>query len=88
MTRNLSRLFQPKSIAVIGGGAWCNSVVEQCLKMGFAGAVWPVHPTKPVIGDVAAFARLEDLPGPPDAVFIGINLLSDVLYKLLDPRAR
>ncbi|MGK7651633.1 acetate--CoA ligase family protein [Roseovarius sp. B08] len=71
--RHLSRLFQPRSIAVIGGGAWCKSVVEQCLKMGFAGPVWPVHPTRAEIAGQPARARLEDLPEPPDAVFIGVN---------------
>ena len=71
--RDLSRLFQPRSIAVIGGGAWCANVIEQCAKMGFAGPVWPVHPTRSELGGVAAFASLDDLPGVPDAVFIGVN---------------
>ncbi|QFT94382.1 hypothetical protein FIU86_16150 [Roseovarius sp. THAF9] len=71
--RDLSRLFQPKSIAVIGGGAWCTNVVEQCQKMSFSGPVWPVHPIKSEIAGLPAFARLEDLPEPPDAVFIGVN---------------
>ena len=70
---DLSRLLQPKSIAVIGGGAWCASVVEQCLKMGFGGPVWPVHPKKPEIAGVASFPDVSDLPGPPDATFIGVN---------------
>lgn len=70
---DLSRLLQPRSIAVIGGGAWCASVVEQCRKMGFAGPVWPVHPKRAEIGGVAAFERLQDLPGAPDAAFIGVN---------------
>ena len=70
---DLSRLLQPRSIAVIGGGAWCASVVEQCRKMGFAGPVWPVHPKRAEVGGVAAFRRLEDLPGAPDAAFIGVN---------------
>ncbi len=71
--RDLSRLFQPRSIAVIGGGAWCASVVEQCRKMGFAGPVWPVHPTRPEIAGQPAHATLDDLPAPPDAVFVGVN---------------
>ncbi|WP_420558181.1 acetate--CoA ligase family protein [Roseovarius sp.] len=71
--RDLSRLIQPKSIAVIGGGAWCTSVVEQCRKMAFSGPVWPVHPSKAKIAGLPACARLEDLPAPPDAVFIGVN---------------
>ncbi|MDM8167598.1 acetate--CoA ligase family protein [Roseovarius sp.] len=70
---DLSRLLQPRSIAVIGGGAWCASVVEQCRKMGFAGPVWPVHPKRTEVGGVAAFQRLEDLPDAPDAAFIGVN---------------
>ena len=70
---DLSRLFRPRSIAVIGGGAWCASVVEQCRKMGFDGPVWPVHPSKSEIGGLPTLARLEDLPEPPDAVFIGVN---------------
>jgi acyl-CoA synthetase (NDP forming) len=70
---DLTRLLQPKSIAVIGGGAWCASVVKQCRQMGFPGPVWPVHPTKAEIGGVSAIPRLEDMPGIPDAVFIGVN---------------
>ena len=73
MTRSLDRLLRPGSIAVVGGGAWCTSVVEQCGKIGFAGPVWPVHPTRPEIAGCAAFASLEELPGLPDAVFIGVN---------------
>lgn len=70
---DLSRLMQPGSIAVIGGGAWCASVVEQCRKMGFAGPVWPVHPKRAEVAGTPAFARLQDLPGVPDATFIGVN---------------
>ena len=44
--RDLSRLLRPESIAVIGGGAWCLSVVEQCRKMEFGGPIWAVHPKR------------------------------------------
>ena len=71
--RDLSRLFRPGSIAVIGGGAWCASVVEQCARMGFDGPVWPVHPKRAEVSGVPAVASLEALPGVPDAVFIGVN---------------
>jgi acyl-CoA synthetase (NDP forming) len=27
--KNLNRLFKPKSIAVIGGGSWCEAVIDQ-----------------------------------------------------------
>ncbi|MBN8291641.1 acetate--CoA ligase family protein [Rhodobacter sp. NTK016B] len=68
----LSRLMRPRSIAVLGAG-WAANVIEQCQKMGFDGPVWPVHPTRDEIGDVACFRSLADLPEPPDAVFIGVN---------------
>jgi acyl-CoA synthetase (NDP forming) len=69
----LSRLFRPRSVAVIGGGAWGEAVVRACAGIGFAGPVWPVHPNRAEIGGIAAFRRIEDLPGAPDAAFVGIN---------------
>ena len=73
MTRNLSRLFRPKSIAVFGGGFWGPNVVEQCLKMGFDGPVWPVHPTRNEVHGLPCFRTVEELPEAPDASFIGVN---------------
>ncbi|AAV97421.1 acyl-CoA synthetase (plasmid) [Ruegeria pomeroyi DSS-3] len=73
MSKGLSRMFQPRSIAVIGGGAWCRQVIVQCRRMGYGGAIWPVHPKAVEVEGYPAFARLEDLPGAPDAAFIGIN---------------
>ncbi|MCV3238380.1 acetate--CoA ligase family protein [Mesorhizobium sp. ZC-5] len=69
----LERLLRPKSIAVIGGGAFGTSVVKQSLKMGFAGDIWPVHPTKDTIEGVKAYKTVAELPGAPDATFIGVN---------------
>lgn len=73
MTRGLNRLLRPRTIAVVGGGAWCRQVVEQCRKMGFEGTVWPVHPTAAEISGVPAFADVTALPSAPDACFIGVN---------------
>ncbi|UUX48829.1 acetate--CoA ligase family protein [Nisaea acidiphila] len=73
MRPGLERLFRPKSIAVIGGGAWCANVVSECAKIGFGGAVWPVHPKRSEVAGRTAYASIEDLPGAPDATFIGIN---------------
>lgn len=76
MTR-LDRLLRPKTIAVLGAG-WALNVIEQCRKMGFAGEVWPVHPTKAEIGGLKAYASLADLPSAPDATFIGVNRFATV----------
>ena len=40
---DLNRLICPRSIAVVGGGAWCEQVIRQTELMGFDGAIWPVH---------------------------------------------
>lgn len=66
-------MLRPRSIAVIGGGAWCAQVIGQCEKMGFDGAIWPVHPKAVTFGGLGAFPSVDDLPEPPDAVFVGIN---------------
>ena len=73
----LDRLMRPKSIAVMGAG-WALNVITQCRKMGFAGQVWPVHPTKAEIGGLRAYASLADLPGVPDATFVGVNRFATV----------
>jgi acetyl-CoA synthetase len=73
MTKDLTRLLRPNSIAVIGGGAWCQQVILQSERTGYAGQIWPVHPKATEIAGHGAYARLEDLPASPDAVFIGIN---------------
>jgi acyl-CoA synthetase (NDP forming) len=83
MTR-LSRLLRPRTIAVVGGGFFAPNVVRQCLKMEFAGDVWPVHPSKDEVAGVKAYRSLEELPSAPDATFIGVNrnLTIDVVREL------
>lgn len=73
MGRDLTRLLNPKSIAVVGGGAWCASVIAQCQKMGFSGPIWPIHPKASEISGLQAYASIDALPEAPDACFIGVN---------------
>ncbi|NNE51843.1 MAG: acetate--CoA ligase family protein, partial [Sulfitobacter sp.] len=73
MTHDLRRLFQPQSIAVIGGGEWCRQVVLQCQKIGFQGALWPLHTSAREICGLPAFRSISDLPCAPDATFVGVN---------------
>lgn len=65
-------MLNPQSIAVIGG-APAARVVEQCLKLGYKGKIWPVHPSKSEMHGVKCFASIADLPGPPDATFVAVN---------------
>ena len=54
--------------------------------MGFAGEIWPVHPSKDEVAGVQAFRSIADLPGAPDATFIGVNrnLTIDIVRELRD----
>ncbi len=72
MTKDLSRVLRPKSIAVFGG-SWSAAVLKQCRKMGFAGDLWPVHPNRDEIEGVRCYRSVAELPGAPDVSFIGVN---------------
>ena len=71
--RDLTRLLKPKSIAVIGGGAWCASIISAAKQIGFDGPLHPVHPTGKQIAGHKSLRSLEEVPGPIDAAFIGVN---------------
>ncbi|SFU09638.1 acetate--CoA ligase family protein [Sedimentitalea nanhaiensis] len=71
--RDLARLLNPHSIAVIGGGAWCASIMQAADRIGFSGEIFPVHPEGKNISGRKALRRLEDWPEPIDAAFVGIN---------------
>jgi acyl-CoA synthetase (NDP forming) len=68
----LHRLLAPRSIAIVGGAA-AERVVTQCLKLGFDGPIWPVHPKRADMAGVTCVPSLDALPDVPDAVFLGVN---------------
>ncbi len=72
MKTGLERLLRPRSIAAIGGLPAAR-VIEQNLKIGYDGELWPVHPEKKEVHGLRACASLDDLPGPPDAAYIAVN---------------
>ena len=72
LQRALERLLRPRSIAVFGG-VQAAAVVAACIKMGFAGDIWPVHPTRRRGARHPAFRSVAELPGAPDAAFVGVN---------------
>ena len=85
----LRRLFSPKSVAVIGGGVWCRSVIEQLFKIGYKGKIFPVHPSKKEILGLKYFRDLEEVPIEIDASFVGVNrnITIEVIKKLNDLNA-
>ena len=69
----LARLLRPRSIAVIGGGAWCSAVIRGCRRDGFDGTLHVVHPHRDVLEGIPAHADVAALPDAPDAAFVGVN---------------
>ncbi len=69
---SLERLLRPKTIAVIGGGP-AAEVVRQCDRLGYAGEIWPVHPSKTEVAGRRAYRSVAELPGAPDATFVAVN---------------
>ncbi|WP_349959710.1 acetate--CoA ligase family protein [Rhizobium sp. ZPR3] len=86
--RSLDRLIRPRTIAVFGGRE-ARRVIEQCDLMGFAGEIWPVHPTQESVLGRRCYRSVADLPGAPDAAFVGVNraLTIDIIRNLAARRA-
>ena len=55
------------------GGAPAERVVRACLGLSYDGEIWPVNPRRRDMAGVPCFPSLHDLPGVPDAVFLGVN---------------
>lgn len=81
--RTLDRLLRPRTIAVFGG-LQATEVIKQSQKMGFAGEIWPVHPKHDEICGLKVYRSVADLPGSPDAAFVGVNrfLTLDIVREL------
>jgi len=78
-----TRLLKPRSIAVFGGGV-AEELVRQCDRMGYEGEIWPVHPKKDEIRGRRVYRSVGELPGSPDAAYVGVNrkLTIDIVRDL------
>jgi len=81
--RSLDRLIRPRTIAVFGGRE-ARRVIEQCDLLGFSGEIWPVHPTQEWVLGRRCYRSVAELPGAPDAAFVGVNrtLTVDIVREL------
>ena len=70
---SIARLLTPKSVAVIGGGVWGRSIIEQLQKIGFTGDIHVVHPKTPEICGITTVPDLDAIGAPIDAAFVGVN---------------
>jgi len=68
---NLRRLLRPRHIAFVGG-ADVATVINECRRIGYSGALWPVNPTRKDIAGITCFADVAALPEAPDAVFLAV----------------
>jgi acyl-CoA synthetase (NDP forming) len=66
------RLLNPGCIAVFGG-AQALELIRQCDRMGYKGQIWPVHPKKSEVLGRKVYRSVADLPGSPDAAYVGVN---------------
>ena len=71
MRHGLRRLFAPRHTAVVGGRE-AAEVIRQCRRIGYAGALWPVHPHRESIEGLPCFRDVAELPEAPDAAFVAV----------------
>ena len=76
-TQRLRRLFSPRHIAVFGGASAAEAI-RQCRALGFAGQVWPVHPSRSSVEGLPCFSDVAALPEAPDASFVAVPAAATV----------
>ena len=69
--QNLRRLLRPRHVAVVGGTDVA-TVINECRRIGYSGALWPVNPKREDIAGIPCFANIEALPEAPDAIFLAV----------------
>ena len=72
MQADIRRLIAPRSIALIGAGAWTDAVATGNAAIGYRGPLWRVHPTRVSTAATTYYRSVADLPGAPDAAFIAV----------------
>lgn len=72
----LDHIFRPRSIAVIGASSnhakmgW--AIMNNLIKFGFKGPVYPVNPRSKYVNSIQAYASVTDIPGPVDLAIVVI----------------
>jgi acetyl-CoA synthetase len=72
MTLDIQRLIAPRSIALIGAGAWTDAVAAGNAALGFQGTIYRVHPTRKSTPAATYYRSVADLPDAPDSAFIAV----------------
>jgi acyl-CoA synthetase (NDP forming) len=69
---DIRRLIAPRSIALIGAGAWTDAVAAGNVAVGYSGVLWRVHPSRASTATTTYYRSIADLPGIPDAAFLAV----------------
>ena len=77
MYEELTPLFSPQSIAVIGAsatpGKWGHDMVARPLQSSFRGPIYPINPKTRVIQGLKAYPSIKDVEGPVDMAIITVQ---------------
>ncbi len=68
---NLDRLLKPRHIAIVGGRD-AEVAAGECARIGYDGEIWPVNPKRGQMAGHRCYATIQELPEPPDAVFLAV----------------
>lgn len=74
IVKNLTKMFNPKVVAIFGASARKGSVgfalMDNIIGSGFDGIVYPVNPKRTNVLGVKAYKRIEDIPDKVDLAII------------------
>jgi len=70
-------LFEPKSVAVLGAStkdvSIANTFIRRMKDFGYAGRIYPIHPSAPEIEGLKAYPSIERAPEPIDYAYVAIS---------------
>jgi acyl-CoA synthetase (NDP forming) len=70
-------LFEPKTVAVLGASgtnvAIANTFIRRMKAFGYAGQIYPIHPTASEIEGLKAYPSLGETPEPIDYAYVAIG---------------
>ncbi|MFP4635885.1 MAG: GNAT family N-acetyltransferase, partial [Nitriliruptoraceae bacterium] len=81
----LRRFFRPERVAVVGAsrnrGSIGGLVLDNLLRGGFSGVIYPVNPNADYVQGVTSYPSLSQCPQPPDLVIVCVpaKLVNDVI---------